>query len=382
MKIELLDFNDFGSADHVWFHPAVAPLGDGTFFASMQSINGQDHYGVPSFSVSSDRGNSWSVPAEIPAFRNRRLPGTPFTEGVADVRPFALQDGSVAVFGCTVFYTEKGNSSWDKENHGKQPPGRAVYAVWSPKSGKWSERGTLELPGTELTYRTACTQAALLGNDRIILPIYLDSGKKCDYFGHESALYASLTAIYRKRGNTFEFVARSNLLELPTLRGCTEPSAIRLPGGRFAVTLRAEDGRMYCSISDDALAWGDMRSWCWDDGTPIETESTQQHWVRLGGKVFLVYTRREGDNDKLMRFRAPLWIAEADPERAVLIRDSEKILFPRKNPDGDEVLYGNFHCAQLDEHSAIVTDSALRGTGIANFRHDPFTTVMAALVTP
>lgn len=380
MKLELLDFHDFGSPDHAWFHPAAAPL-NGGFFATMQKINGQDHYGSPMFAMSFDRGENWSVPAEIPAFRNRHLPGTPFTEGVADVRCFALQDGSMAAFGCTVFYTEKGNSAWDKGNCGKPPPGRAVYAVWSPENGKWSERGTLELPGTELTYRTACTQAVLLGEEQIILPIYLDSGEKCDYFGYESARYAALTAIYRKRGNAFEFVSRSNLLELPVLRGCTEPSAIRLPKGGFAMTLRAEDGKMYCSLSDDALAWSDMRPWCWDDGTTIETESTQQHWVRLGGKVFLVYTRREGDNDQLMRFRAPLWIAEADVERCVLIRDTEKVVFPRRDTDGSDVLYGNFHCAQLDEDRAIVTDCALRGRTIGDWRN-AYTTVMAALVTP
>lgn len=381
MNIELLDFNNFGSSNRTWFHPAVAPLGDGKFFATMQKINGSDHYDTPRFAVSADRGESWSVPTEIPAFRSRRIVGTPFTEGVADIRPFAMQDGSVAVFGCTTFYTEKGSASWDARYNGKRPPGRAVYAVWSPTTGEWSERGTLELPGTELSFRTACTQAVLLERDRIILPIYLDSGVKCDYFGYQSSRFASLTAIYRKNGDAFEFVSRSNLLELPVLRGCIEPSSIRLPGGGLAMTLRAEDKKMYRALSDDALSWRDLQPWRWDDGTLIETDSTQQHWVRLGKKVFLVYTRRDGDNDGIMRFRAPLRIAEADAERAVLIRDSEKILFPRKNINGVEVMYGNFHCAQLREDCAIVTDSALYTERNGDTMSNTSTTVMAALLT-
>ena len=207
-------------------------------------------------------------------------------------------------------------------------------------------------------------------------------GVKCDYFGCASSRFASLSAIYRKRGDTFEFVARSNLLELPVLRGCIEPSAIRLPRGGYAMTLRAEDGRMYRALSDDALAWRDLRPWCRDDGTPVETDSTQQHWLRLGDKVFLVYTRRDGSNDGIMRFRAPLYIAEADAERAVLLRDGEKVLFPRQNIDGIEVRYGNFHCTQLNESCALVTDAALRTEVIDDVMHNTSTTVMATLVTP
>jgi len=382
MNIELLDFDHFGTAVRTWFHPAVAPLPEGGLFATMQKINGSDHYGDPMFSVSGARGGRWCAPAEIPAFRSRELPGSPFVEGVADVRPFAMRDGSVAVFGCTSYYTEHGCASWDDRITVAPPPGRAVYALWSPGSGMWSARGLLELPGVERSYRTACTQAVLRGEDEIVLPIYLDSGVKCDYFGHESSHFASLTAVYRKRGDAFEFLAKSNLLELPVLRGCIEPSAIRLPNGGYAMTLRAEDGGMYRALSDDALAWRDLRPWCWDDGTPVETDSTQQHWIRLGDKVLLVYTRRAGDNETIMRFRAPLYIAEVDAERAVLIRDSERILFPRRKINGVEVLYGNFHCAQLGEECAIVTDSALYTEVHGDAMHNTSTTVMAALVTP
>ena len=37
--------------------------------ATMQKINGSDHYGNPVFAVSNDRGKSWSAPEEIPAVR-------------------------------------------------------------------------------------------------------------------------------------------------------------------------------------------------------------------------------------------------------------------------------------------------------------------------
>ena len=381
MNLELLDFHNFGSSEPCWFHPAVTRLHDGRWFATMQKINGSDHYGAPMFAVSSDRGATWTAPAEIPAFRSRALPGMPFVEGVADVRCFTMQDGSVAVFGCTTFYTAKGAAAWDKQTACTPPPGRAVYAIWSPENGRWSERGLLALPGVERTCRTACTQAVLSGRDRIILPIYLDSGETCDYFGSTAPRFAAQTAIYRKRGTALEYIAQSNLLELPKLRGCIEPSAVRLTDGTYAVTLRAEDGCMYRAVSDDALGWRDLRAWRWEDGTAIATDSTQQHWLTLGKRVFLVYTRNDGSNGHIMRFRAPLCIAEADVESAVLVRASEKTVFPRRNVNGVEVLYGNFHCTQLSADQALVTDSALFTEVCGDNMNHTSTTVMAALVT-
>ena len=133
---------------------------------------------------------------------------------------------------------------------------------------------------------------------------------------------------------------------------------------------------MYCAVSTDGLAWRDMRPWCWDDGTPIETASTQQHWLRLGDKAYLVYTRNNGTNVEIMRFRAPLYIAEADVANACLIRASEKVLFPQSKVDGVDALYGNFHCAPFGENAAVVTDSALYSS--ENRIH---TDVMACLVS-
>ena len=359
MKFKSLNLHNFGTEVKAWFHPATALLQDGRIFATMQEINGSDHYGPPMFAVSEALEGTWTAPMEIPAFKSMLLPGTPFTEGIADVRPFTLQDGRVAAFGCTVYYTEKGNACWDKSVKDTPPPGRAVYSIWSPDTGMWSKRHILELAGVTRTYRTACTQVVLLENDRILLPFYLDSGKACDFYEHEFPRFASKTAIYRIQGELLTLDAQSELLELPVLRGCIEPSAIRLADGTFALTMRAEDGNMYRAVSADGLAWRDMRPWRWDDGTQIETASTQQHWLCLGDKAYLVYTRNNGANVEIMRFRAPLYIAEADVARACLVRASEKVLFPQSKVDGVSALYGDFHCSPFGENAAVVTDSAL-----------------------
>ncbi|MBR4222366.1 MAG: hypothetical protein IKR81_14485, partial [Victivallales bacterium] len=97
MILKSLNFNNFGTSQTAWFHPSTTLLHDGRVFASMQEINGSDHYGAPMYALCNGLEEEWSMPEEIPAFKCRTLEGTPFTEGVADVRPFTLQDGRVAV---------------------------------------------------------------------------------------------------------------------------------------------------------------------------------------------------------------------------------------------------------------------------------------------
>ena len=41
------------------------------------------------------------------------------------------------------------------------------------------------------------------------------------------------------------------------------------------------------------------REWRFDDGSPLGSYNTQQHWVTVGGGLFLVYTRKGADNDHI-----------------------------------------------------------------------------------
>lgn len=384
MKLTTVDFHNFGTDNGLYFHPSVTKLHDGRLFATMQDVNGSDHYGDPMFAVSSDNGQTWTAPALIPSLVRVHLPGTPFTKAVADPRPFTMQDGSVAVLACTAFYTEHGNASWDKTAPVATPNEDAVYTFWDPATETWSDMKCLELKNCDQCQglRSACTQTVLLGEDQIIVPIYMNSGEIIDYYSWKSPRFVSITGIYRKVGNTLEYVAQSNILSIPFGRGCIEPSIIELPKGGYAITLRAEDGNMHMALSEDARTWSDIRPWTWDDGSAVKTDSTQQHWAKAGGKVFLMYTRFDGSNDHIMRYRAPLYIAEADVENACLIRASEKVLFPRQQINGKDMLYGNFHCTQLSEDCALATDAATYTEVKNDEMTNTQTRVMATMITP
>lgn len=64
----------------------------------------------------------------------------------------------------------------------------------------------------------------------------------------------------------------------------------------------------------------------------------------------MVYTRRGANNDHVARNRAPLFIAEVDPEKLHVIRESERILIPNKG-----AALGNFGVCDVSEDETWVT---------------------------
>ena len=100
----------------------------------------------------------------------------------------------------------------------------------------------------------------------------------------------------------------------------------------------------------DGLSFEKIREWTFDDGKPLESYNTQQHWISAGGSLFLIYTRRAGDNNHIFRHRAPLFIAEVDPERLCVIRNTEKVLL-----EENEATLGNSGVCQLSANEWLVT---------------------------
>lgn len=78
----------------------------------------------------------------------------------------------------------------------------------------------------------------------------------------------------------------------------------------------------------DGLCFGKPKPWTYDDGAPLGNYNTQQHWITHSDGLFLVYTRRGAENDHVFRHRAPLFMAQVDPDRLCVIRETERIVVP------------------------------------------------------
>ena len=91
------------------------------------------------------------------------------------------------------------------------------------------------------------------------------------------------------------------------------------------------DHSAFVTHGTDGLNFEPIREWSFDDGKPLGSYNTQQHWVTIGDGLFLVYTRRGANNDHIMRHRAPLFIGQVNPETLQIIRSTERILIPENH---------------------------------------------------
>jgi hypothetical protein len=68
--------------------------------------------------------------------------------------------------------------------------------------------------------------------------------------------------------------------------------------------------------------------------------------------LFLSYTRRGADNDNVIRHRAPLFLAQVDPQKLVILRATERVLVPNKGAQ-----LGNFAVVDVNDRESWVTTS-------------------------
>lgn len=153
----------------------------------------------------------------------------------------------------------------------------------------------------------------------------------------------------------FTLLNQGNVLRHGTGEGFAEPSIIRFEE-RYYMTIRHVD-TAYVTGSEDGLHYNEPIEWRFDDGEVLGSYNTQQRWLVQEDSLFLVYTRRSELNRGVFRARAPLFIAQVDPENLCVIRNSERIVFPEKG-----ARMGNFSVVNVTEKEAwVVTGEWLQG---------------------
>lgn len=303
---------------------------------------------------SSDNGRTWSQPKRIDNLRRKRMPeGHDFVIG--DVTPRWHAATSLVLATGKTF----GFLGGTKEDRGLE---RVSYAVYSPKSHEWSELRLLQLPEKDhagrpfLEPNCGCAQRVDLPNGEILLPVRYRKDAATRY-------YTTIVARCRFDGKTLTYLEHGSEFMIPRERGLYEPSVTRF-GDRFFLTMRA-DHSAFVARGRDGVKYDPFVEWKWDDGTVLGSYNTQQHWVTCNDTLYLVYTRRGANNDHVMRNRAPLFIAEVDPERLCVRRSTEQILFPENNAD----LGAGFGVTEVSANETWVITSELPTKNSRDFNH-------------
>ena len=343
LKLETVLKHDGG--DFLWFHPravAIPGAGKGGRPAALVTLQKHllksDHYSGLSVMRSDDLGRTWTGPesqAELDWVEDDDV-----DIAVADVTPgFHPPSGKVIAIGAQVRYSRQGEQLED------QPRAhQTAYAVFDPQANRWTKWRRLEMPaGEEFNFaRSACAQFVVEAGGTLLLPFYIAKSAKVPY--------ATTVVRCSFDGETLKYKEHGDVLSLNVARGLYEPSLIRL-ANRYYLTIR-NDERGYVSSGDDGLHFRPVKPWLFDDGAELGSYNTQQHWLTAGEGLFLVYTRRGANNDHVVRHRAPLFLAQVDPERLCVLRDTERVLIPERG-----ATLGNFGAAAITENESWVTVS-------------------------
>ena len=290
-------------------------------------------------SLSRDGGRTWSQPAIIRSLKRFKQ-----ADGY-DVAPGALwpafhaKSGRVLTTGKTFNFADG-----KRENRLRE---RVSYAVMNPKTGAWGAMRFLKMPakdhsGATITGANAgCTPRVDLPNGDILLPVRYWRDPKQHNYTSVVALCAfdGKTLIYKKHGSEHN---------IPQGRGLYEPSLTKFDG-RYFLTMRANHSA-FVTRGKDGLHFERAREWKFDDGQPLGSYNTQQHWLSIGGGLFLVYTRKGADNDHIMRHRAPLFIGQVNPKTLRVMRATERILIPE-----NQATLGNSGICRISDHESWVT---------------------------
>lgn len=329
---------------YCWVHPRAGAIpgktaqDDPTVVMTMQTLwlKGSDVFGGLNEMRTSDLGKTWVGPYET-TFTHREEPNG-ITAGVCDFTPrWHEQSGKLIGTGHTVRYE---NNHVQKGRRKRE----TSFALYDADKHTWSDWDVVQMPDMKEKFYhsgSGCGQRFDLENGDMMIPFYFSDGRN----PHRKV------SVMRCRfdGEKVNYVEHGTELDLPTHRGALEPSLTRYQD-QFFVTIRHGDGHGYVSRCDDGLNFPPAQRWTWDDGSEFPTGDTQQHWITHSDGLFLAFTYKRDDNKHVFRHRAPLFMAEVDPENLTLKRSTLRTLVPERG-----ARLGNFQVVEVNQHETWVT---------------------------
>lgn len=322
-----------------WVHPRAGSIpGESPIVVlTMQKLllTGSDVFFALNEMRTDDLGRTWSGPTEHEKTLGRRHEPDDVIVATCDFTPkWHASSGKLLGTGQTVrYHHDQVIQNRDRETS---------YAVYDPQSRTWTPWTTLDMPN-RLKFQNAgagSVQRLDLPTGEILLPIYFKS--------QEQAQYRTTVLRCSFNGTQLSYLEHGSEMTVPIGRGLYEPS-LTLFQGRYYLTLR-NDSAGYVAVSQDGLHFDPPTKWLWDDGTELGNYNTQQHWITHSEALFLVYTRRGANNDHVFRHRAPLFIAQVNPQTLRIVRSTERVLVPERG-----ARLGNFAVTEVSERETWVT---------------------------
>ncbi len=320
---------------------------DGFMVATAQNLDvrGMDSFSGIMVSTSTDEGKTWTQFRNSPAL-GEIIDGE-YRTVASDMTPmYHKKTGKVILIGHTVEYKIG-------ELH---PTGRSrytSYSVFDSEKMDFTSLHFLDMPEGYECCGNGSGQSLELDNGDILVPVYFRKPG-----GRNSAMVLRCSF----DGEKLELLEMGNPLAAPVARGLGEPSLV-YHRGEYYMTLR-NDELGFVAKSSDGLIYDECHAWRWDDESLVDTYNTQQHFMKVGDELYLVYTRRGANNDHVFRHRAPLFAARVEDMK--LVRASEIAIIPERG-----ARLGNFGVTQLyDGRAAVMAAEWMQPVGCEKYGCD------------
>lgn len=323
--------------DFCWIIPVATPLdfsGENLLISmkkgELHKPGRWDIFSQPYQMLSNNGGKSWTKP----------VPGKGL-ENIIDGELEYVFNGNPKLHRKTGKCLSIGNHTIYK-NGNLVSAGNLLYSVLDINNSSWSKPAKLDgMDFAAVTAHNGGMQRVELPDGDILLPVYGNVSKGDKYF--------SMIIKCGFDGKQLKIKEFGQMIKLDVERGICEPSLIYFQG-LYYLTLR-NDLTAYVAISEDGLNFSTPVEWLFDDKSVLGSYNTQQHWVAHDDKLFLVYTRKGADNEHMtiVRHRAPLFMAEVNPQKLCVIRETERIIVPERGAK-----LGNFDVVDINEHETWV----------------------------
>ena len=298
--------------------------------AQYLNVTGSDLFSGLLASFSYDDGKTWT---EFEPQKNLQPidNGEYITVGCDATPMYHKRTNKILILGHTANYSKDGLMHSSNKNR------FTFYSVFDKEKKEFQPMKFLKMPSGFENCGNGSGQSVELENGDLLVPVYYKKENEQKWF--------SMVLKCSFDGESIAVLEMGKPLTVDLISGLVEPSVVYYKG-LYYITLRNYECGLVAK-SEDGLNYTDLQLWKWEDGSILQNYNTQQHWMRVDDQLYLVYTRRNANNDHVFRHRAPLFAARVENMR--LIRGSEFIVAPEKG-----ARLGNFGAAPYKEKGAVV----------------------------
>ena len=324
---------------------------------SLLDLSGSDVFKATYGMETNDLGKTWTNPKKLdnlaPVYENNN--GEKHPVALCDFWPKWNKNSKILLgTGNTADYTPKWKAPLPRSRH-------TSYALYNPEEGTWSDWQKMKMPDYKKFYNCGAGSAQRYDKEdgTILLPVYFLRDPRVMNFS-VTVLRCSL------HDKKLEYLEHGDEISIDAdgTRGLFEPS-ITFFKEEYFLTIR-NDKNGFVARSQDGLHFSPVERWKFDDGSDLGSYNTQQHWVTHSDGLFLVYTRKGANNDNVFRNRAPLFMAQVDPVKLCVVRETEQILAPNRG-----ARLGNFGVTDVSPNETWVTVSEwMQPKGVEKYGSD------------